>query len=92
MKNKRKEVKVYPVRSRLSETIDDDPGHSAFNGVEKSVEKKMEFYQTTDRFLAHKLTGMGFKIKDVVNPFGDRDKKLYIFEETREQIEEKIYG
>jgi gamma-glutamyltranspeptidase len=43
-------------------------------------------FETTDKQLAYKLSERGHKVKSVKSPFGDRKEKLYIFHESKEDL------
>lgn len=47
-------------------------------------------FETTDLDLVYKLTGMGYKLREVKSPFGDRREKLYIFIDSEEKIKEVL--
>jgi len=53
---------------------------------------KSTLYETTDRDMVDRLTKMGFMIKEIRSPFGDRKEKLYVFYKTAEQIKEAVNG
>lgn len=60
--------------------------------VEKEPEKVVEqrCFQTVDKSIVYKLVSLGFNIKSISNPFGERLVKLYTFQETEEQAKEKL--